>query len=74
MPIGCVISIIPIACGTSTRNGRPSEASRRVVNQSKISGTGANRCCVLNFTPAKGFSAALAVEGEDFQLDWHRWL
>jgi len=51
-----------------------SEASRRVVNQSRNSGTGANRCCVLNFTPAKGFSAALAVEGEDFQLDWHRWL
>lgn len=51
-----------------------SEASRRVANQSRISGKGANRCCVLNFTPAKGFSAALAVEGEDFQLDWHRWL
>jgi 4'-phosphopantetheinyl transferase len=47
-----------------------SEASRRVVNHS----TDSQRCCVLNFTPAKGFSAALAVEGEDFQLDWHRWL
>jgi 4'-phosphopantetheinyl transferase len=47
-----------------------SEASRRVVDQSSNS----QRCCVLNFTPAKGFSAALAVEGEDFQLDWHRWL
>jgi hypothetical protein len=47
-----------------------SEASRRVVSNT----TDSQRCCVLNFTPAKGFSAALAVEGEDFQLDWHRWL
>ena len=44
-----------------------SEATRRVVDHTK-------RCCVLSFTPAKGFSAALAVEGEAFRLDWHRWL
>jgi 4'-phosphopantetheinyl transferase len=51
-----------------------SEASRRVVNHSKLAGDQSSRCCVLNFTPVSGFSAALAVEGEDFQLDWHRWL
>jgi hypothetical protein len=27
----------------------------------------------LNLTPARGFSAALSVEGRDFQSDWRRW-
>jgi 4'-phosphopantetheinyl transferase len=48
-----------------------SEARRCVAGDCR---TSASRWCVLNFTPAEGFSAALAVEGEDFCLDWHRWL
>jgi 4'-phosphopantetheinyl transferase len=50
-----------------------SEASRHVANQSNPSGHHGKRWSLLNFTPARGFSAALAVEGGDFQLDWRRW-
>lgn len=50
-----------------------SEASRHVANHGTHSGRRTNRWSLLNFTPARGFSAALAVEGGDFQLDWRRW-
>lgn len=46
-----------------------SEARRHV--ESPVSGD--SRWSLLSFTPARGFSAALAVEGGDFQLDWRRW-
>lgn len=46
-----------------------SEARRHVEKPSSDS----NRWSLLSFTPAQGFSAALAVEGGDFQLGWRRW-
>lgn len=46
-----------------------SEASRHVVKPTSEG----SRWSLLSFTPAQGFSAALAVEGGDFQLDWRRW-
>ena len=46
-----------------------SEARRHVAKPSSESG----RWSLLSFTPARGFSAALAVEGGDFELGWRRW-
>jgi 4'-phosphopantetheinyl transferase len=50
-----------------------SEATRHVETHARRPTGGARRWSLLNFTPARGFSAALAVEGGDFQLDWRRW-
>jgi 4'-phosphopantetheinyl transferase len=46
-----------------------SEARRHVEKPA----TDGKRWSLLSFTPARGFSAALAVEGGDFKLDWRRW-
>jgi 4'-phosphopantetheinyl transferase len=50
-----------------------SEATRHVETHARKSTGAVNRWSLLSFTPAAGFSAALAVEGGDFQLDWRRW-
>jgi 4'-phosphopantetheinyl transferase len=50
-----------------------SEATRHVETHARTSTGAANRWSLLSFTPAAGFSAALVVEGGDFQLDWRRW-